>query len=287
MENKMVNWVIWDIVEPLAYKFDEIEDLMWADEVIDWEKTLSELQNQWAKRKTAYYCTAFALSMAVDCMEWEVSRKFLKGEPFGDIAVTKWKLDPKVWAYFSDMLKLAVSEELITSYWLVKKNVEELKKALQVSPIYTGSKSINFKETYKTGFAVRGEWYGHCFDILRYEKGKGFFSQNSYTDKEKFWIQEEDIDLLFNGIYNISIDKSFGKISHIESIIVSQKKERVPVPSKWKHLVEWDTIGVNMLTYYQMQEKFHLGEITEKDFRIFQIAYRRAYKVANYKQIKI
>ena len=225
--------------------------------------------------------------MATDCMEYENSKLWKTGEQFWDIAVQKWVLDPKVWAYFSDILKLWVKENLISSFWLVRKDVESLKKALQVSPIYTGSKSINFKETYKTGIAVRGDWYGHCFDILRYDEGKWFFSQNSYTDKQKFWIKEQDIDILFNGIYNLSIDVDFSEISRIETIISMNKKKRVSCPVKWQYLTWIDTIDANLLIYKQMEEEYHLWKVTEKKFRIFQIAYRRVYKLASYKDIRV
>lgn len=290
MLNKIVNWVLWDKVEPLAYKWEEIEDLVWGtsyEDIIDWWDKLSLLQNQWLKLSTAYFCTCYALSMIVDCLEWENNKTFLSWEEFWNIAVEKWKLDPKVWAYFSDILKLAILIDLISSFWHVKKDVESMKSALRISPLYTGSKNIKYSETYKKWYAVRWKWPWHCFTITKWEKGKWFFTPNSYTPEKWFWIKEQDVDILFDGMYNVSIDTEFSKISNIERIIARQKKDRVIVPQKWKHLSDVDTIWVNLLSYHQMQENFHLGEITEKDFRIFQIAYRRAYRLSTYKQIKI
>lgn len=268
METQILStWLLWDKFEELWYRFEE---LSWAitPKVMkypDWSKQLRFIQDQWLNQKTWYYCTCYGTSQATDMLQWEVKKEFREWEQLWDLAVSKKLLDPKVWAYGIDIIKLTKSIWMIDGFLQVVNTASEMEKALENWPLVGWSNKINWKLT--KDLAIYGEAYWHFFSIVQAIPTKKLFKcLNNYgtrkNDKGYFYIKYEDVErMLFRGLWVLMIDTDLLTLPLIESSLKERRKNKEDLYP----------------LYLEQKTKFQKWEITQKQFNIFQIAYRRAY----------
>ena len=187
----------------------DISILLW-----DWDTSLpkhcflkdDEIQNQ--KYTDPYGCVFFTGSSISNTMNYIAKEpERISWEELCDIAIGKWVLDPKKWAYISSSPKLLLELGYIQSYWRCR-TLTDVKKAIyNKKPVQTWSNSIDRSKTKANkNIVVRGNSYGHSFFICWYDDDTEIIiCENSYWsdsfDNWYFYINYSDFDILFSSLY--------------------------------------------------------------------------------------
>ena len=258
-EKLIKGWVSWvkDIIDkrdyPYEYLFGSTQEIIW-EKIIDLK---NDYQDQNIQERSYYMCVPTSTvhwDNIMNSIQWDNSRTTLL-ELWNNM-VNLWRLNIKSWALLKDWPKTMIElgrlkwTALISTIWGYIDSINNNR------PVVLGSELINWNKTTNSFYAIKWNWYAHCFLWIWYNE-KWMICKNTLWKKwwlmwGKFILKWQDFNLLFNSkISMINNDNDiFDKIKNMKLLL----KNRINTDSKFNLYRDWikeylDTVQKNSIEY--------------------------------------
>lgn len=264
LDNEVKNACL-DSSDPRTYQAEEVAGAASTlPEYMNLINYLEKVQNQLSYKNGGCMCVPTSSSMGLDILGGELEldkKKWLNGESLASIMFLLKRFGYKTGAWLIDGPKTLKERGYISGYYQVN-TIQQIKEALSnFNPVIIWTNAINFSKTYKTGVSVPGTSSGHCILCIGH-KDDGFIIADPW--KAQIWtLRYEDFKLLFNTKLVITRDPLF---TWVQTYIKQIKREDLI----------W-TKGNEIFAKYR--QDFNSWRITESQWKAFQIAFRRAFKM--------
>ena len=199
-----------DLPDERDYNYDEI---FGAEQKLPWKHIIDDedYQDQSLEEITKYMCVFYSSSHGSNIQNYiELSDDYIEGKELGLIALDKWLLDPKAWAYIQSWPKLLRDLGYIDGWAKVNTIVEIKHSIYNDRPRVVWSNKIDWGTASVYPFiAKEGNSYGHAFTIIGYDDNKELLiCKNSYGtekfDNGLFYIDYFDYQsILFPSKYSL------------------------------------------------------------------------------------
>ncbi len=230
-KDKNLDYPVWwalDIIDPRDYVYrvrawwNKLDTL--SKKIINLE---SDYQNQWLNVNTRMWCVFYGSWHSNNNNKYT---KEVDNLSLCNIAIKKWLLDIKKWAYVSSWPKL-LKQLWIINWYLLTLWLDNIIDAINNgSCIVAWSKKINWRKTEQNNwYAIINKWSAHIFSIIWYDNIKKILiCKNSYWkhryNKWNFFINYKDINCLFYSKYSLVYKKK-----DMNEIINDRINELMPI----------------------------------------------------------